>query len=1014
MALQELLDKNELQRLQDGFCRISGVSAYCLNHEGVKITRISGDDRYLHCMQERMALERVMGEDSLEDLAVEELEGRKLVAAIAIKARGQKELFWIVFKPEDMTEDEFYQRLELLRDASISFLQGKLQYFGAEAENVRNQANTQKMNRSVKLNQAMARLIQLLESRDPIETIMNEWLRTVCSFMELDTAQIFKLQENDKFMDVICEWRSAGLLSFFDRTSHIPTYSFLRKRRSVILNADTVLDPEYTDVFKIGVKAMMLFPVGPKEGGMMVALNHRRVHVFDDEEESFASDAIRILDNVLTRRIQRNSLDSAYVSMETVLDGINNCIMVRSASGRKLIYVNKLMQDTFPVELKKDHFEWLLKSEEKKPKSDKEEEGKEETPNDVLAKEADAKENAEKTNAAGDPEVLERREVYYQEKERWYDLTVTCVRWVDGSMVKMYSLFDVTEKKHYQGKIEQQAYTDFLTGLYNRMCCERDLAVQIDSAVRQKKTGALLYLDLDDFKHINDGLGHRYGDALLKAISHAFQRIPGIERTCYRMGGDEFVIVVAPESFDRLEIILEDIQQIFSKPWFLKDSDYYCTMSMGAVTFPDNGDSVTDLVKKADIAMYAAKKAGKNRIQFYNDGNSSSDRRRLDMVKNMREATAKNFGEFEVFYQPIIDVEEGEPRCSGAEALVRWNSSNLGFLSSTEFIPLAEYLGLINPIGNHVLLKACMQCKEWNDKGFDYKVNVNLSVIQLLQNDIVEIVENALKEMGLKPEHLTLEVTESLAINDMERMKRILGRIRELGVKIALDDFGTGYSSLNHVHEIAFDVIKVDQSFAKGLAEDEYSKSFIRLVNELAKTLGASICVEGIESLRQYNVLKDVKVKYVQGFYFDRPMPAKDFDRKYCREALKPVADEKKATKENKSVAKEAKPAAKEAKAAVKEVKPAAKEAKAAIKEVKPAAKEAKPAAKEAKPATKEVKPAAKEAKPASKEVKAAVKEEKLTEKEIKAASKATKLDKAEPNKAKQAEKTLTDKKNRF
>ena len=305
-------------------------------------------------------------------------------------------------------------------------------------------------------------------------------------------------------------------------------------------------------------------------------------------------------------------------------------------------------------------------------------------------------------------------------------------------------------------------------------------------------------------------------------------------------------------------------------------------MSMGAVTFPDNGDAVTDLVKKADMAMYAAKKAGKNRIQFYNDGNSSSDRRHLDMVKNMRDATAKNFGEFEVYYQPIMDVSGKEPKCSGAEALVRWNNSNLGFLSSTEFIPMAEHLGLINPIGNHVLREACRQCKEWNDKGFDYKVNVNLSVIQLLQSDIVEIVENALTETGFTPEHLTLEVTESLAINDMERMKKILGRIRDLGVKIALDDFGTGYSSLNHVHEIAFHVIKVDQSFIRDLVENEYSKSFIRLVNELARTIGATLCVEGVESLRQYKILKDLNVKYVQGFYFDKPMKAKDFEKRYC------------------------------------------------------------------------------------------------------------------------------------
>ena len=529
--------------------------------------------------------------------------------------------------------------------------------------------------------------------------------------------------------------------------------------------------------------------------------------------------------------------------------------------------------------------------------------------------------------------MYERREVYYEKKERWYDLTETNLHWVDCNVVRMYSLYDITEKKQYQGRIKQQAYTDFLTGLYNRLCCERDLAAQIAAAIEKKKTGALLYLDLDDFKHINDGLGHQYGDALLKAIAHAFQRIPGIENSCYRMGGDEFVIVVAPEAYDRLQIILQDIQQIFSKPWFLKDSDYYCTMSMGAVTFPDNGDSVTDLVKKADIAMYAAKKAGKNRVQFYNNGTKSSDRRRLDMVRNMREATAKNFGEFEVYYQPIMRVQDGKATCSGAEALIRWNSTSLGFLSSTEFIPLAEYLGLINPIGNHVLHQACKQCKEWNDKGYDFSVNVNLSVIQLLQNDIVDIVASALKQTKLKPDRLVLEVTESLAINDMERMKRILDQIRKLGVKIALDDFGTGYSSLNHVHEIAFDVIKVDQSFVKDLTEDSYFQSFIRLVSELAETIGASICVEGVEKLKQFDILKSMKVKYIQGFYFDKPMTVKDFEEKYCtkdagaKKVEKKVEEKKPEAEKDEKKANAAKTEEKKPEAAKVEKKPEEKKA---------------------------------------------------------------------------------------
>ena len=848
MALRELLDRNELQRLQDGFCKVSGVSAYCLDHDGAKITRVSGDDRYLHSLQEKLALERVLGDGSLEDLAVEKLEGKKQVAALSIQARGEKELYWIVFQPDGMTEDAFYQALELLRDASITFLQGKLQTFGAEANHLRSQADSRKMDRSIKMLKSMGRIVQLLENGDVIATVMSEWLNAVSTFMELDTAQIFKLQDDNKYMDVLCEWRKDGENTFFERTSHVPAYSFLKKRTHLIINADTVADPEFHEIFRIGVKSMMIYPVGPKEGGMVVALNHRRAYAFDDEDEKFSSDAVKILDSILASRIQKNSLTGVYTSMEEVLDGINTCVFVRDESRKKIIYVNQLLQNTFGEELRRDDFDWLVQSQE----------------------------------ASQESGFVEHREVFHEAKDRWYDVTITDVRWVDGNVFRMYSLYDVTEKKRYQSRIEQQAYMDFLTGLYNRIRCERDLAVHIDLALKGKQMGALLYLDLDDFKHINDGLGHQYGDALLKAISHALQRIPGIEKTCYRMGGDEFVVIVPPEAYDRIEIILEDIQHIFSKPWFLKDSDYYCTMSMGAVTFPDNGDSVTDLVKKADIAMFSAKKAGKNRIQFYNDGNSSSDRRRLDMVKNMRDATAKNFGEFEVYYQPIMDVEGSEPKCSGAEALVRWNSSNLGFLSSTEFIPLAEYLGLINPIGNHVLVEACKKCKEWNDCGYDYKVNVNLSVIQLLQNDIVEIVENALKTTGLAPEHLMLEVTESLAINDMERMKRILGSIRALGVKIALDDFGTGYSSLNHVHEIAFDVIKVDQSFVRDLAENAYSKSFIKLVSELATTIGASICVEGVESLRQYNILKDMTVKYIQGFYFDKPLPAKDFDRRYC------------------------------------------------------------------------------------------------------------------------------------
>ena len=313
MALRELLDKNELQRLQDGFCRLSGLSAYCLDHEGTKITRISGDDRYLHCLQERLALERVFGNDSLEDMAVEPLEGKKEVAALAIAARGEKELYWIVFRSELVKEDAFCQGLDLLRDASITFLQGKLQSYGAQANTIRNEADSKKMSQGMKTLQAMGRLVRLLESADDVGSIMRDWLEIVSTHLEVDLSQIFKLQTDEKYMDVICEWKKSGENSFFDHTSHVPTYSFLKNRRKLIVNADTVTDPEFREIYQLGVKAMMIFPVGTKEGGMAVAFSNRKSYVFDEEKEQFAAEAVTILDSILIRRIQQNSQRKAQL-----------------------------------------------------------------------------------------------------------------------------------------------------------------------------------------------------------------------------------------------------------------------------------------------------------------------------------------------------------------------------------------------------------------------------------------------------------------------------------------------------------------------------------------------------------------------------------------------------------------------------------------------------------------------------------------------------------------------------
>lgn len=473
-------------------------------------------------------------------------------------------------------------------------------------------------------------------------------------------------------------------------------------------------------------------------------------------------------------------------------------------------------------------------------------------------------------------------ELYIQDDDKWFHVQRKHIRWMDQRMVELYTVYDITKTKQDQQRIERQANNDFLTGLYNRMRCEKDLEEQVDAARRENKEGALLYMDLDDFKHINDGLGHQYGDVLLKGISNSLKRISGIESSCYRMGGDEFIVIVSDSGGSSLNRILDDICKVFEKPWFLKGADYYCTMSMGIVRFPTDGDTVQELIKKADLALLEAKRAGKNRCEFYTAEEEGKSFKRLDLEKNMRNAILNACNEFEVFYQPIVDVSKEDSPCMGAEALIRWNCGNLGVVSPAEFIPLAEYLGLINPIGDYVLLQACRRCKFWNDSGHpEYKVNVNLSVVQLLRNDTVDRVQDALTQTGLNPQNLTLEVTESLAINDMARMKKILGQIKELGVRVALDDFGTGYSSLNHIREMPIDVIKIDRCFIEDLGKDEFEYAFVRVVCELAQALNMNVCVEGVEYERQYEILKEMQIHMIQGFYFDKPMKAEEFEKKY-------------------------------------------------------------------------------------------------------------------------------------
>ena len=868
-----LIDSAMLQKLQDQFCRANNLYLVCLGREEGVITKAYGSREelsFLHSLVDKQAYMNLImrAEHDWVETMLEQQVSQACIKMCSIATRIEKkvEVIWVVIGllrdampegielPEYMmttTEKGFYASAEFLASLSAQLFEVKINQMIAQDAMKRSLDSELEIKQQLDRTQAMAEVVGMLESDDGFTELTQRILKETCESLQIAGGFLIRENIDRRTTDMIGEFVERSDDSLIRRFQHIDKdeLPFFNGKPYMISSSSMMPEP-FERFFKENELSAAVFqPMEVNDNGLLMYLgffekgNKRE---WESEDIKFISGVKRVIQSILIKRIAKNSLASSYASLEAILENTGCGILVVDYNTRSILYTNQKLKDLFSHTIAAGNLEELVFGEEEEKKTHYYD------------------------------------EVYYVEEERWLDVHKTEIDWVDGRRVGLCTLYDITDKKLYQKKIENQANNDFLTGLYNRMRCEQDLGRYIAKAQAVNCEGALLYIDLDDFKHINDGLGHQYGDVLLKAISHSLQRIEGIEKSCYRMGGDEFIVIISEAVYPQMERILRDIDSIFSKPWFLKGEDYYCTMSMGIACFPSDGNSVDDLIRKADMALMTAKRRGKNCVEYYNDKDQASTYRRLDMEKNMRTAAMNACKEFEVYYQPIVAVQEDGTPCCGAEALVRWNSSVLGFVSPEDFIPLAEYLGLINPIGEFVLEQAAKRCKYWNDMGHpNYKVNVNLSVVQLLQNDIIKKIKKVLDETRINPRNLTLEVTESLAINDMEHMKRILSEIKSLGVKVALDDFGPGYSSLNHIREMPIDVIKIDRCFIEHLGEDDFSDAFVKMVNELANTIGVKVCVEGVETKLQLDVASDMKVSMIQGYYFGKPMKIAEFEAKY-------------------------------------------------------------------------------------------------------------------------------------
>ncbi len=445
---------------------------------------------------------------------------------------------------------------------------------------------------------------------------------------------------------------------------------------------------------------------------------------------------------------------------------------------------------------------------------------------------------------------------------------------------------DITERKLYEARLERQANYDALTGLANRSLFHDRLEQAILTAERSGGAPAVIFIDLDRFKFINDSLGHQLGDELLCAIA---QRLRNCVRDCdtvARLGGDEFVVLVNGHSgAQSIRILVDRIIAQVSAPWVIEHGSFNITCSVGVALHPDDGNSAALLLKHADSAMYRAKELGRNGYQFFTTELNERLTEKLALQRSLSQALQRQ--EFALHYQPRVDLRSG--RIVGAEALLRWNLPGQGLLMPDRFIPIAEETGLILPIGRWVLEQACHQNLAWQRQGLPpLSISVNVSAAQFQQEDFVRIVSATLVETKLAAQQLELELTESLVMHGAAQLLDTLRELKALGIALSIDDFGTGYSSLSYLKRFAVDRLKIDRSFVMDLRDGTDDAAIVRTIIALGHNLGLRVVAEGVETEAQAAFLRDNGCDEAQGYWYSHPVDAARFEQLLRADAVIP------------------------------------------------------------------------------------------------------------------------------
>jgi diguanylate cyclase (GGDEF)-like protein len=458
------------------------------------------------------------------------------------------------------------------------------------------------------------------------------------------------------------------------------------------------------------------------------------------------------------------------------------------------------------------------------------------------------------------------------------DFITKPIKWA----VLKHRVKSVVSKVIAERKVELLAYQDTLTGLPNRLLFADRLEQAVIRSERSKTSMALMLIDIDDFKLVNDSFGHDAGDKLIKAVGHLIAKSLRRADTIARLGGDEFAVIIEGiNSADDAISIADNLTTILEHNVRLDDQETYTSASIGISVYPDDGKDARTLLKNADTAMFRAKENGRHCFQFYKPEMSVSAMERLELENSLKAAFEND--EFLIHYQPVIDIHKNE--VVGVEALLRWQHPDKGMIQPSDFITAIEDCGLIVAVGDWLISTVCNQIRVWHDSGLDKQnVSINLSARQFKEQDLVALFKQAFSENNIDGSSLSVEITERTLIDNIGEVESTLKKLRELGIRVLLDDFGTGYASLAYLKEFPVDVVKIDREFISGIPDNQDDSAIVDAIAGLTRGLKLKLLAEGVENERQLNVLKGLGCQYGQGYYWSKALPADEYEQFYMNQ----------------------------------------------------------------------------------------------------------------------------------